>query len=415
MYIQRHILPIVKESLNEYPITLITGARQVGKTTLVSYFERENNYTYLSFDDSDLVAEAKKNPKEFIKNHPSPVILDEVQRVPEIFIEIEAVVNAKRKTSGSQSANGMYILTGSEKFGLMKNVSESMSGRVSVIDMPPLSQAEIRSWNENAFQISSDALFGNAENRILSDNDLYESIIRGFYPARWEIDGKPIHNYYSNYVKTYIERDVSKEINLKNRTKFENFLRILASLTGEEFIPDNIAKTIGVDKNTIGDWASILQAGDLITLLSPYYEDSINKRIVKRKKLFFNDTGLACYLLGIESVKNLKLSSFKGRMIETYIHNEIKKSLLNNGIEVQDSMFYYRDNNQNEIDLIINRGGSLNLIECKSGKSFSTNAIKGFSQLKKTKFEIQGGCILCTTEEPYRIESGIYAFPIRSI
>ena len=414
MIFQRHIFSAVKQSLNEYPITLITGARQVGKTTLVTIIEKESDYKYLSFDDTDLLALAKTNPKKFIKEHPAPIIFDEVQKAKELFPEIEAVVNETRREKGSQAANGMYILTGSQKFNLMKEVSESMSGRVSIIEMPPLSQAEIQNWSEPTFSVNNENMINDSEKRVLGDENLYESIVRGFCPARWEIDGKPIENYFSNYVKTYLDRDVSQLIALKDKTKFENLLHVLASLTGQEFIPDNIAKTIGVDKNTVNAWASIAIAGGIITLQSPYYETSINKRIIKRHKLYFNDTGLACYLLGIDSTKALRLSSFKGHLIETYIHNEIRKSYLNNGLEDK-NMFFYRDNNQNEIDLILLRDGKLDLIEYKSGKKFGLDSIKAFSQLKNTSYELGGQCIVCTTEEPYRISSNIYAYPVRCL
>lgn len=414
MIFQRHIFSVVKQSLTEYPITLITGARQVGKTTLVTIIEKENGYKYLSFDDSELLASAKANPKKFIEEHPSPIIFDEVQKAKELFPEIEAVVNETRRMKGSQAANGMYILTGSLKFNLMKEVSESMSGRVSIIEMPSLSQAEIRNWTEPVFSVNNERMFDNSEKRSLSDETLYQSIVRGFYPARWEIDGKPIENYFSNYMKTYLDRDISQLVALKDKAKFENLLRVLASLTGQEFIPDNIAKNIGVDIKTVKAWVNIAVIGDIVTLLSPYYENSINKRIVKRHKLYFNDTGLACYLLGIDSVKALRLSSFRGCLVETYIYNEIRKSYLNNGLE-DSNMFFYRDNNQNEIDLILLRDGKLDFVECKSGKEFGKNNIKGFSQLKDTSFELGGQCIVCTTEEPYRISSNTYAYPIRCL
>ena len=241
MIYQRHILATLKRSLDEYPITLVTGARQVGKTTLVSVIEKESHYQYLTFDDTDLLALAKKDPKKFVEEHPAPIIFDEVQKAKELFPEIEAVVNRTKREKGSQAANGMYILTGSQKFNLMKEVSESMSGRVSIIEMPPLSQAEIRNWSEPVFSVDNETLFDRCDSRALSDEELYDSIVRGFYPARWEIEGKPIQNYFSNYIKTYLDRDVSQLITLKEQVKFEDLLRVLASLTGQEFIPDNIA------------------------------------------------------------------------------------------------------------------------------------------------------------------------------
>ena len=415
MLIQRQILPYVEKTISEYPVTLITGARQVGKTTLVTMIEKKHGYTYFSFDDTDLMKEAKENPKLFLKTHPAPVIFDEIQRVPELFLEIEASVNKIRREQGSIAANGMYLLTGSQKYRLMKGVSESLSGRVGIIELPPLSQAEIRNYSSHVFEVEAELLSKLSEERSLSEEELYDSILRGFYPARWEIEGMPIKNFYSNYVKTYVERDVSQLINLRDQMKFENFIKVIASMTGEEFIADNIAKTIGVDKNTVVSWVSILLTSDLISLLPSYYEDSINKRIVKRKKLYVNDTGLACFLLGIDSVKALKQSSFKGRMIETYIHNEIRKGYLNAGEEIDSKLFFYRDNNQNEIDLILLRDGELNLIEYKAGKNISKAAVKSFSQLKGSKYDQKGGCVICLTDDPVRIEAGIYAYPIRCL
>lgn len=413
MIYKRDILSSIKQCADEYGATLLTGARQVGKTTLLSYFEKELGYEYVTFDDTDSLVKAKENTKDFIKEHPDHVIFDEVQRIPEIFVEIEAKINERKKERGSESANGMFILSGSQKFNLMKGVSESMSGRVGIIEMPTLSQSEIRGWNSEPFVVNNDFLFDRCNNRKLLDDELYESIVRGFYPARWEIPGKPIKNYYSNYFKTYIEKDVLQLINIRNKQKFENFIRVLASLTGKEYIPDNIAKIVGIDKNTVVAWFNIALTCDIISLLPPYYEDSISKRIVKRSKLYFNDTGLCSYLLGIDTPKTLMRSSFKGSMVETYIHNEIIKSYKNAGTDI--NAFYYRDSNKNEIDLIIQYDGKLDLIECKAGKNFSSSDIKGFKQLDNTKYELSGRCVICTCDEPYRISSGTYAFPIRCL
>lgn len=411
MRYKRTILDSITISIAEYPVTLITGARQVGKTVLASYFEKE--FKYITFDDTVVLSDAKKNPKKFIEKYGYPLIIDEVQRAKEVFIEIENMVNKVRKEQGTEAANGMYILSGSQKFHLMHGVSESLSGRVGIIEVEPLSQAEIKEWNEEEFSLNMDKMVEKASNRKLSDADLYLSIVRGFYPARWEIEGKPINRYYSNYLRTFIERDVSELINIKDLPKFENFLRVIASMTGEEFNTNNVSKIVGIDNKTVESWLNILIISNLVTLLEPYYEDSINKRIVKRKKLYFNDTGLACYLIGIDLPRTLQLSSFKGRLVETYIHNEIVKSYKNNGIEIQ--MYYYRDNNQNEIDFIILKDGNLYLIEAKAGKIYNSSDIKGFKQLLETKYNIIGQCIICTTDEIYRLNSQAYAFPIRCI
>ena len=284
MRYNRTILKEVIDSVDEYPVTLVTGARQVGKSTLVSYFE-EKGYKYITFDNTDLLAEAKKNPKKFIENQGYPIIIDEIQRAKELFIEIENIVNEVKRNKGTLAANGMYILTGSQKFHLMRGVSESMSGRVGIIEMEPLSQSEIHSWDEKPFEVNNEQLMQKSNDRVLSDDDLYLSILRGFYPARWEIEGKPIKNYYSNYLKTFIERDVSELINIKDLRKFENFIKIIASLTGEEYNVNNISKMAGIDNKTVESWLSILIVSNLLTLLEPYYEDSINKRIIKKNKI----------------------------------------------------------------------------------------------------------------------------------
>ena len=412
MIYARTILKSIITSTEEYPVTLITGARQVGKSTVVSYFETKG-YKYISFDDTELLKKAKENPKKFIEEQGFPIIIDEIQRAKELFIEIENIVNKTRREKGTLAANGMYILTGSQKFHLMKGVSESLSGRVGIIEMEPLSQAEIRNWKEQPFIVDLEQLSNKVDDRYLSDDDLYLSIVRGFYPARWEIEGKPINNYYSNYLRTFIERDVRELINIKDLNKFENFIKVLASTTGEELNINNISKIVGIDNKTVESWLSILIVSNIITILEPYYEDSINKRIVKTKKIYFNDTGFACYLIGIDSPKALKLSSFKGRIFETYIHNEIRKSFKNNMIDVQ--MFYYRDNNQNEIDFILLKDGNLYLIEAKSGKQYGIDDVKAFKQLENTKYNIAGKCILCCSNEMYKISSQIYAFPIKCI
>lgn len=411
MRYRRTILKSIIASLKDYPITLITGARQVGKSTLVSYFEAKG-YKYITLDDTDLLVEAKSNPKHFLEKCGVPLIIDEIQKAKELFPEIEFVVNKVRKEEGSIKANGLYILTGSQKFHLMHDVGESLSGRVGIIEMEPLSQSEIQGWGESPFEINED-LFNKSENRKLSLDDLYLSLVRGFYPARWEIEGRPINNYYSNYLKTYIERDVYELISIRDFNKFENFIKVIASLTGEEYNPNSISKIIGIDNKTVDSWLNILIISNLVTILNSYHEDSINKRVVQKKKIYFNDTGLACFLIGIDSVKTFKLSSFKGRIIETYIHNEIRKSYINNSINAQ--MFFYRDNNQNEIDFIILKDGNISLVEAKSGKDYGKNDIKGFKQLLNSKYNIAGQCIICCSDEVQRINSQVYAFPIKCL
>lgn len=412
MLYKRNILKEVIQSTNEYPITLLTGARQVGKTTLTNYFVKKLKYNYVSLDKDSILNEAKKDPEAFLNKYKSPLIIDEVQRASFLFQEIVHIVNEVRRNKGSSKANGMFILSGSQKYKLMKHVSESMSGRVGIIEMQPLSVNEINEYEDIPFEVDNERLYEVAEEKKNVDN-IYEYIVRGLYPARWEFIDKPIKNFFKNYIETYIERDVSELINVRDKKKFEDFLKILATMTGQELIYDNLAKNLNIDIKTAKAWTDILITGDIVSLLPPYYENSLKKTIVRKHKLYFSDTGLASYLIGISSAKELEMSSFKGPLFETFIYNEIRKTYLNNNIEPQ--LFYYRDNNQNEIDLIVKNGTNLSLVEIKSGNKYDTNDIKSFKQIDKTQYEIKGKCLLCNNKDAYRIATGIYAYPIKII
>ena len=289
----------------------------------------------------------------FLQIHKWPLVIDEIQYAPGLFDVIEFIVNKKKLEDGSN--NGMFIITCSQAYELMRGVSESMAGRVAIIRMSPLSTREIFGFDELEYSFDPIHLSQRSKEFSINTNELFSLIVKGMYP---EIHANPniSHEmFYSNYVSTYIDRDVSNLLNVKDKLKFTNFMEILASLTGEQLVYDSIAKAVGVKIDTIKSWISVLQAGEIIYLLEPYNELSIVKRIVKRPKIYFADTGLACYLTGLNDPKVLKNSIFKGRFVETYIVNELRKSYLNNGI--RPNFYYYRDNNQNEIDLVILRNG----------------------------------------------------------
>ena len=240
-------------------------------------------------------------------------------------------------------------------------------------------------------------------------------IVRGMYPELYDKEKTGIESekFYSDYVDTYLERDVSQIIQLRDKLKFQNFLEVLASLTGEELVYDTLAKAVGVKVDTIQSWLSVLVAGGIVYLLEPYHEYSIAKRIMKRPKIYFSDTGLACYLSRLNNVDVLQRSIFLGRFVETYIVNEIRKSYTNNGKEA--NMYYYRDSNQNEIDLVLLQDGELHLVECKAGISYTNRDVKAFSQLKKSSYPIGTSAIICNTPSVYPIGEDVYALPITSI
>lgn len=409
--IKRTIKEQIVQSIHNKPVTLVTGARQVGKSTLCYEIKKEYGFHYVSLDDLRERDQAIRDPEFFLQLHPCPLIIDEIQYAPKLFDVIEAIVNREKLEKSENS--GMFILTESQAYELMHGVSQSMAGRVAIVRMSPLSTREIYGSSEQKFEIDPSVSSLRSKDFTLGVRDLFSLIVRGMYP---ELHANPNLNsasFYSNYVDTYLERDVSQIIRLKEKLQFQNFMEALASLTGEELVYDTLAKAVGVSVNTIKSWISVLVARDIIYLLQPYNELSITKRIVKRPKIYFNDTGLACYLARLNNEDVLMNSIFKGRYVETYIVNEIRKSFRNNGL--QDRFFFYRDNNQNEIDLVYVDQGTLHFVECKSGVNYSPKDIKAFKQLANSAYPIGASCIVCNTPTFYSIAKGVYALPITSI
>ena len=410
--ITRTIYKQIIKTIKNKPVTVITGARQVGKTTLCSLIEKDLGFDYVSLADPLIRNSAKNDPSEFLSLHPAPCIIDEIQKAPELFDYLEGVVDSNIKKGNKKS---LYVLTGSQAYKLMKGVSESMSGRVGLISMEPLSLSEIKGKEENPFETNIDNAIKRCSSYMIDTNEMYQYIIRGFYPELYDNLDLDASSFYADYVSTYLERDVSDFISIKDKQKFINLMTILASLTGQELIYDNLAKEVGVDMKTIQSWITVLIAGNIIHLLEPYYENSVTKRVVRRPKIYFSDTGLACYLARVNSTETLKNSYLKGHMVETYIINEIIKSYKNNHKDVDASFYYCRTFDKNEIDLIILCDGYLSLIECKAGEKYGKEDIKCFSALKNTKFKLHNSAIVCTTHTIYPISDDCYVLPISSI
>ena len=409
--ITRTMFNEIEKSVQSKPVTLITGARQVGKSTLASLFVKERGFRYVSLDDSREREMALRDPDLFLSLHPWPLIIDEVQRAPGLFEAIEAVVN-KEKLANEKNY-GMYILTGSQIYKLMRGVSQSMSGRVSILHMPPLSRSEILGREEPVFPFEVKAVQARANQNGMAPKELFDWIVKGFYPELFSNPMLTRERFYADYVETYIERDVSELINVKDKLLFRRFMELLASLTGQELIYDNIAKLIGVDRKTVVAWVSVLLAGDIVYLLEPYHETSIAKRIVKRPKIYFSDTGLAAYLARLDNPDVLQASAFSGRFVETYIVNELRKSFLNHGLSPD--FYYYRDVQGNEIDLVALHDGRLHRIECKSGMRYSLSDIKAFRQLDASLYPVGFQGILCTADAAYPLGDDAFALPLSGI
>lgn len=411
--IKRNIQSVIEDTTQHYPITLLTGPRQVGKSTLLYNAFLEKGYSYVSLDDSLKLSIAITDPKTFLEMHPAPIIIDEVQKAPGLFPELEKIVNKSRLEKGNKESNGLYILSGSQRQQLLDKSKESLSGRVAILDMNNLSLSEIYSRSNFPFTVDMTTISKRVGDYSIDENKAFQYIVRGFFPVLYDDLEMKASLFYSSYLTTYLEKDLKELISVNDETKFINFMKILASNTGEELIYDNYAKNVGVSTNTIKAWISVLIKTGIIYLVEPYNEESIVKRVVKRPKMYFFDTGLAAYLCGIDSPETLQRSFLKGRFFETFIFNEIRKSYMNAG-QMQ-SLYYYRDTDQNEVDLILLKNGFLSCIEIKAGQTFNASNTKSFRKLQNTKYEKGKNAIICTADKISIISDGTFLLPICSI
>lgn len=406
----RAIKPHIIKSLENYPVVILTGAHEVGKSTLAYEFVKERKFDYISLDNIEQRKLAIKDPKYFLQQFNLPLIIDEVQYAPILFEVIEEIVNKKRLEDGT--ANGMFLLTGSQAFHLMKNVTQSLAGRASIIRMEPLGIDEIFCRETIPFVPTKERIQHYPNRKDFTVKEVFEMITKGMYPELYK-DHKQISDYYENYVNTYIDRDISELINLKDKLKFHDFLQYLSALTGQQVNASELGRRIGVSSNTIQHWLSILESTGLIYFLQPYNDISITKRIVRSSKMYFSDTGLASFLIKMNYPDTLRISNLSGAFFETFVVNEIRKTFLNSKKEF--NAYYYRDSKQNEIDLVILYEGKLSLIEIKQGVSFHMSDVKAFEQLKSSIYEIENKIIICNTLENYPLNREVQVVSISSI
>lgn len=411
--INRHIKTQINEAIKHFPVVIVTGPRQVGKSTLLYNEFVKSGYNYVSLDDISERNLAINSPKTFLDNNPCPLIIDEAQKAPELFDEIEKNINQVRLKKGNKAAAGMYIISGSTRHMLLEKAEESLAGRCAIISMFPLSIAEIYKNDNHSFLSDLSEINKRTKKTGLELDKIYKLIIKGFLPFLYDDKKANTSLFYSSYINTYLEKDLRDILDISDELKFINFFKLLASNVSQELVYDNYSKDVGVDSKTIKAWISALVKTGVVYLIEPYNENSIKKRIVKRPKLYFFDTGLVCHLLGIDSEKTLINSFLKGRIFENAAINEIKKSFINNG--VNQTLYYYRDSNKNEIDLVYVNDGKLNRIEIKAGTNFSINDVSSFKQLDATKWKIGNKAIVCTIDKLSAIDNDVYLIPISSI
>ena len=404
--IKRSMQSIIQGALIDFPVVLITGPRQVGKSTLVHTFVESLSFKYVSLDNIDQRRLAQEDPRYFIEVHGYPLIIDEVQYAPELLEVITEIINERRIFE--EVSRGLFILTGSQAFHLMQGVSQSMAGRAAMFEMEPLSRCEINQVTETPFLPNVELMKHHCDPIPVAN--VFEQIIRGFYPELYKNPRLNPEQYYARYVATYIDRDVTELINVKDKNKFHAFMQILASLTGQQLNVLSISKSIGVHSATINSWLFTLESSGIIYLLQPYHDVSMVKRIVRSPKLYFSDTGLAAHLLRIMDAKTLEVSHFAGAFMETFAMNEVRKSYLNSGRSFNG--YYYRDSNQNEIDLILIENAHYHCIDIKKGMKFTKADVSAFNQLRNSQFKAGQHCILCNTVESYAIDDSVIALSI---
>lgn len=416
-YINRIIEKTVKKVSKEFPVVMITGPRQVGKTTLLQIGKQTKELNYVSLDSLKERILAQDDPEMFLLTHEAPLIIDEFQYAPNLLSYIKIKVDEERIKNlkeNKKSPNGMYYLTGSQVFHAMENVSESLAGRVGIIDLYGLSTRELNKLDGDIFIPNIKELKNKEKCKRYTVSELYQRILKGSYPEIYKQNKEEVETFYETYIRTYIERDIRELINVKDENKFIKFVMNIAARTGQELNITDVANSIEINNSTADNWLSILKNTGLIFLLQPYSNNNIN-RIIKRPKVYFMDTGLACYLTGYLDAVTLEKSAYSGAIFETYVITEIIKSFSNNGIDPRKHLAYYRDSNGKEIDLLIIYNNTIYPIEIKKSMNPKNNAIKNFNIIEKFNMNVGNGGILCLNNDLFPIDKNNYLIPIELI
>lgn len=406
MYIRRELERKIIEASEKYPVIMVCGQRQAGKSTML-YHIREESRKYVTLDDFSARNLAEKDPGLFFETYGWPLLIDEFQRVPSILLEIKKIVD-ERKLSGKDTG-GMFWLTGSQKFRMMKGISESLAGRIAVFDMAALSQSEIDENDNGLFQAGLDEL-RSRKGKHKDIHEIFRCIFNGGMPGIIAEDYNR-DDYYRNYVNTYIERDVRDLAQVGKINEFYQFIVYMAANTSHELKYDSISKEVGVSAPTIKSWVSILETSGIIYILRPYYS-KVTDRLVKTPKFYFMDTGLAAYLAKWPNPETLEAGAASGAFFETYAVTEIIKSYYNSGREM--NIYYYRDVDQKEIDLIIADAESIYPVEIKKSKN-PDNPDRHIKVLDKFGLKVEPMIVICMADELYPLNRNCWVYPLSKI
>lgn len=404
MYITRTLETFLRTAANQFPVVLLTGARQVGKTTLLRHLSGSER-SYVTLDDPLALNLAKTDPALFMQRFPPPVLIDEIQYAPELLPYIKI-------TADQTHQPGLVWLTGSQQFHLMQGVSDSLAGRVAVIHLLGLSRWEMLGLGQAVapFLPTPEEIQRRSHSGIkLTFQELYRLIWRGSFPVLALNEAIDRDLFYSSYVQTYLQRDVRDLARVGDMLAFLRFLRATAARTAQLLNLADLARDADVAPNTAKSWLSVLQAADIVYLLEPYHTN-LSKRLVKAPKLYFLDTGLAAYLTEWASPETLSAGALAGPILETWIVGELLKSYWHTGRRAP--FYYYRDKNQKEIDLLVMQDGVVYPIEIKKTASPSKDDVRHFQVLTELGVSVGPGGVICLAEQSLPLTVSTQSIPI---
>ena len=413
MYIKRTVEKSILEAAKSFPCIDLYGPRQDGKSTMVDYVFPAN-FNRVTLDDTEDRELAEKNPKLFLEVNPWPIIIDEIQKVPALLDAIKIKIDEQRKIwlKNNEERKLMYVLTGSNRFELQQGISETLAGRCGIIEMSSFTLREKKAMEAHLFTPKIEVLIQRSQqekSEYLTRTQIFEEIYKGGMPdICTNVSERNI--YYKSYVNTYIEKDVRKLIVASNETQFRNFISIVALRTAQELHYDEIAGAVGIDVKTCKRWLSILETSGIIYLLQPYMSNMSN-RIIKAPKLYFMDTGLCAYLCKWPDSKMLENCAMSGAFFETYVVSELIKNFFSFNVNPRDYLYYYRDIDQKEIDLLYVDEDGIYPIEIKKGIS-PKNPTKNFNVLQKYKRQIKTGLVIECCDKIRPLNEISYSFPV---
>ena len=402
-YIRRSLEKIVLQVTKEYPVLLLSGPRQVGKTTMLKKLMEGTARNYVSLDDLQERELARTDPELFLQLHKPPILIDEVQYAPELFPYIKIIVDKEQK-------KGDFWLTGSQVFSLMRGVQESLAGRVALLSLSSLSQAEAYGGEEEMFTLDTESLLSRKKGRKLADaEEIFKRIFKGSMPAIVSGDITSTGIFYNSYLSTYIERDVKSLSDAIDSLKFLRFITALAARCSQMLNVSELARDAELNQKQVKDWLGILETLGILFYLYPY-SNNLLKRLVRTPKVYFYDTGLVAYLTKWSSPETLASGAMSGAILENYVVSEIRKSYLNQGKEA--FMYYYRDKDAKEIDLVLEQDGELHPIEIKKSANPASEILRVFPVLDKSSLKRGNGAVICLKTELSAFNKENYIVPI---